>query len=217
MTSPADDPGGVEASNSRPPGRPRDPRLQEAIGEATICLLAEAGYEALTMEAVACRAGTTKAAIYRRWPSKAALVADVFASRAQSKVSLPDTGDLRTDLTAHIRAVIATLTGEPVGRAVLNVVVAGGVHPELAELLRSGFVRSRRHIVSAIVDAAAARGDLPPGADVEFAADVLLGPVYYRLLVSGDPVGPDLAPALVDLVVRTLHGASPQADSASDR
>ncbi|GAC1310627.1 MAG: TetR/AcrR family transcriptional regulator [Acidimicrobiales bacterium] len=213
MTSPGDDHERIEhdgngASGSRPPGRPRDPRLQEAISEATIGLLAEAGYEALTMEAVACRAGTTKAAIYRRWPSKAALVADVFATRAQSKVWLPDTGDLRADLTAHIRAVIATLAGEPVGRAVLNVVVAGGVHPELAELLRSGFVRSRRHIVSAIVDAAVARGELSPGADAEFAADVLLGPVYYRLLVSGDPIGPDLAPALVELVVRTLHGAS---------
>ena len=208
MTAPNGDEDVSEPSTSRPPGRPRDPRLQEAIGEATIGLLAEAGYEALTMEAVACRAGTTKAAIYRRWPSKAALVADVFATRAQSTVWLPDTGDLRADLTAHISSVITTLTGEPVGRAVLNVVVAGGVHPELADLLRSGFVRSRRHIVSAIIDAAVARGELPPGANAEFAADVLLGPVYYRLLVSGDPVGPDLAPALVDLVVQTLHGAS---------
>lgn len=188
---------GVEMGRPGRGGRPRDPRLHEAIAEATIALLAEAGYEALTMEAVSCRAATTKAAIYRRWTSKAALVADVFATRAETAMVVPDTGSVRGDLLAHVRNVIAAF-GEPVGRAVLNVVTAGSSHPELAEPLRAGFVRRRRQAVAEILARGIDRGEIPAGADAGLAADLLLGPVYYRLLVSGEPVDATIAPALVD-------------------
>lgn len=186
-------------------GRPRDPRLHEAIADATIALLAEAGYEALTMEAVSCRAGTTKAAIYRRWTSKAALVADVFAARAETAMVVPDTGSVRGDLLAHVRNVIAAF-GAPVGRAVLNVVTAGRSHPDLAEPLRTGFVRRRRQAVAEILARGIGRGEIPAGADAGLAADLLLGPVYYRLLVSGEPVDATIAPALVEAALGAVTG-----------
>jgi AcrR family transcriptional regulator len=189
---------------SRTAGRPRDPRLDEAISQATIDLLAQCGYEAFSMEAVAAKAGTTKTAIYRRWPSKAALVADVFATRAKTRVVIPDTGNLRGDLLAHVRWVITTLTREPVGRAVLSMVVAAATHPDLAELLQQGWLRLRRQVVTAILAAAVARGELRPGFDADLTTDLLLGPIYYRLLVTTDPVRPALAARLVDAVLLTL-------------
>jgi AcrR family transcriptional regulator len=194
----------VPAPAARTAGRPRDPRLDEAISQATIDLLATYGYEAFSMEAVAARAGTTKTAIYRRWPSKAALVADVFDTRAKTKVAVPDTGNLRDDLLAYLRSVITALTSEPVGPAVLNMVVAAGTHPDLAELLHQGWVRLRRQVVTAILDAAVARGEVRDDVDAEIAADLLLGPIYYRLLVTGDPVRPALAAKLVDAILPGL-------------
>jgi AcrR family transcriptional regulator len=188
----------------RTAGRPRDPRLDEAISSATIELLATCGYETLSMEAVASRAGTTKTAIYRRWPSKAALVADVFETRAKTKVVVPDTGDLREDLLGYLRSVIKGLTSDPVGPALLNMVVAARTHPDLAELLQQGWIRLRRQVVHAIYDAAAARGDARADVDVELATDLLLGPIYYRLLVTVDPVRPSLAAELVDAVLAGL-------------
>ena len=164
-------------------------------------MLAEVGYDALTMESVSCRAGTTKAAIYRRWPSKAALVADVFATRAQTMIVLPDTGSLRDDLLTHARGVIAALSGEPVGRAVLNLVVAGGSNPDLARLLRVGYLRMRRQVVAQILAAAVARGEIPAGPDAGLAADLLLGPLYYRLLVTGEALDTSIAAVLVDAVM----------------
>jgi len=188
----------------RTAGRPRDPRLQDAIALATIELLANGGYDSLTMESVAYRAGTTKTAIYRRWPSKAALVADVFATRAQAKLTYPDTGTLRGDLVAHLRSVIKSLTGEAAGRAVLELVRAAGRHPDLAALLRQGFVRTRRTVIAHILELAVDRGEAHPGVDRSLAADLILGPVYYRLLVSGEPVRPEFAGRVVDAVLPGL-------------
>jgi AcrR family transcriptional regulator len=195
---------GVSEPSARTAGRPRDPRLDEAIAQATIQLLAECGYEALSMETVAFRAGTAKTAIYRRWPSKAALVADVFTTRAKTKMVVPDTGNLRDDLLGYVRSVITALTREPVGRAVLNMVVAARTHPDLAEFLHHGWVRVRRQVVALILEAAVARGELRADVDVELTTDLLLGPVYYRLLVSADPVRPALANRLVDAVLPGL-------------
>jgi AcrR family transcriptional regulator len=191
-------------SASRAAGRPRDPRLDEAIAQATIDLLAQCGYDALSMEAVAARAGTTKTAIYRRWSSKASLVADVFATRSKTKVVVPDTGDLRNDLLTYLRSVITALTSEPVGRAVLNMVVAARSYPDLAGLLQQEWTRLRRQVVTAILERAVARGELGADVDDKLTADLLLGPLYYRLLVTGEPVRPSFATRLVDAVLPGL-------------
>jgi AcrR family transcriptional regulator len=196
--------GAVAVPAARTGGRPRDPRLDEAIAQATIDLLASCGYDALSMEAVATGAGTTKTAIYRRWPSKAALVADVFDTRAKTKVAIPDTGNLRDDLLTYLRSVITALTSEPVGPAVLNMVAAARTHPDLAELLQRGWVRHRRQVVTAILRAAIARHEVRDDVDAETTSDLLLGPIYYRLLVSADPVRHALAAKLVDAILPGL-------------
>src|SRR3954468_25112873 len=91
-------------------GRPRDPRRRQAILDAAVHLLAEVGYDRATVEAVAARAGVSKPTIYRRWPGgKAEIVADAIRAKRADGAVLPDTGSLRGDLLAMLRAIQGTL------------------------------------------------------------------------------------------------------------
>jgi AcrR family transcriptional regulator len=183
-------------------GRPRDARCDAAIVDATTELLAEVGYDALSMEAVAARADVAKTTLYRRWASKPELVADVFEQRARlASLDVPDTGTLRGDLAAHVRDVRDRLVHTPSGRAILGLVAAAGREPELARLLRDGFVAVRRAALGELVDRAVARGQARAGLDVDLVVDLLVAPVYYRLLVSGQPVADAFLDAVVDVVV----------------
>jgi AcrR family transcriptional regulator len=110
------------ASPPTSPGRPRDPRRDEAIREAVLALLAEVGYERMSVDAIATAAGVSKPTIYRRWPGKHALVADAIRCHPHMRVAAPDTGSLRGDLLALLRRSAQLLAG-PAGevvRAVLS-------------------------------------------------------------------------------------------------
>ncbi len=185
-------------------GRPRDARCDAALIDATAELLAEVGYDGLTMEAVAARAGVAKTTLYRRWSSKNRLVADAFEARARAAAAVPDSGELRQDLVTHLHEVRHRLVGTPGGRAVLGLLGVAGREPELAQLLRDGFVTVRRAAAAQILERAAARGDTRPDLDVDLVLDLLLAPVYYRLLVSGQPVTDDYLDALVDAVLPSV-------------
>jgi AcrR family transcriptional regulator len=182
------------------PGRKRDERCDDAIVDATAVLLAEVGYDALTMDAVAQRAGVAKTTLYRRWPSKPQLVADALAIRAESRVPSRDTGDLRADLIAHLQAVRDGF-GTPTGRAVLGVLAAAHRLPELAAVVRERFVAARRGAIGRLLDAAASRGEARADLQVDLVIDLLVGPLYYRLLVSGQPVSDHFVAGVVDAVL----------------
>lgn len=189
------------------PGRKRDNRADRAIVDATADLLAELGYDRLTMEAVAARAGVAKTTLYRRWPSKAVLVADAFAIRAERHLPVPDSGELAVDLHRYLVAVAERLAS-PTGRAMLGTVAAGIRVPELAELLRERFVASRRAAIAGLLRRGIDAGQADPDLDVDLAVDLLVAPLYYRRLVSGQPtdepfvarlvasMGPVVAPGL---------------------
>jgi AcrR family transcriptional regulator len=182
------------------PGRKRDGRCDAAIIEATAALLAEVGYDGLTMDAVAQRAGVAKTTLYRRWPAKPPLVADVLTIRAETRLSTPDTGDLRADLAAHLRAVrdgFAT----PNGRAVLGVLAAANRLPELATVVRERFVTARRAAIGRLLATAAERGQARADVDADLVIDLLVGPLYYRLLVSGQAVPDGFVDGVVDAVL----------------
>lgn len=192
-------------------GRPRDARCDAAIIDATAQLLAEVGYDALSMEAVAARAAVAKTTLYRRWSSKPELVAGVFEVRARAAPPVPDTGDLRRDLLTQVLDARDRLVASPGGAAVLGLVAAAGREPELARLLRDGFVSVRRAMVGELVERAVARGQARPGIDLDLVVDLLVAPLYYRLMVSGQPVGDEYVEALVDAVLRDV--AAPAATS----
>jgi AcrR family transcriptional regulator len=186
--------------------RRRNARAHQAILDATTQLLDDVGYTALTIEGVAGRAGVGKATVYRWWPTKGALVIEALAARLTPE-PLAATGDLRQDLHAAIQATVHTFARSPEG-AVIPALAADLInHPEMAEQFRAQIVRPRRSAVVEILRRAARCGELPPDVDTELLLDVYAGAVFYRVLVSGEPVTDHLAQQLVNLL---LDGTAPR-------
>jgi AcrR family transcriptional regulator len=181
----------------RGPGRPRSRDADRAIHAATLGVLAEAGYAALSIDAVAARAGVTRPTIYRRHAGKAELVTRaVAASFAAANPAVPETGSAREDVRILLENVIRMLLTTRVGDVIRAVV------PELprqADLRRlaSQLDRERRRLLRSAIARGVARGELRRGLDVELAIDALLGAIYLRLLVTGRAIPQRLAGELV--------------------
>jgi AcrR family transcriptional regulator len=191
----------------RGPGRPRSVAADQAILAATLALLADGGYDALTMERVAARAGVGKATVYRRWGSKVELAVDALkASIAEFDVHA--TGSLEDDLTAYVSGMITWLR-ESTGRVMAGLSAEIQHNHELAEALRSNLIAPRRAAMAAALQHAEARGDIRPGVDLEMVLDILVGPLFLRLLVSGVPIEPSAAHKVVDIALR---GITPSKD-----
>jgi len=195
------------------PGRPRDARADRAILEATLELAAKVGIDDLRVDDVAARAGVGKSAIYRRHASKAALVAAAISALV-SEIAVPDTGSTHDDLLALMADAVAVYN-DPVRAGVMPSLVAAMRHqPELASAVRDGFLTRRREALRAVLDRGIARGDLRADLDVELALDVLGGPLFYRLLITGGPIDDALAAGVAELILRgfapTRRGKEPR-------
>jgi AcrR family transcriptional regulator len=182
-------------------GRPREARADRAILTAAIELMAERGVHELRMDDVAARAGVGKAAIYRRYRSKDELVADAVAALV-SEITVPDTGSTRADLLALMRDAVEVYTGPVAARAMPSLVEAMSRNPGLAEAVRDGFLAGRRAALRKVLERAIERGDLRPELDIGLALDVLGGPLFYRLLITGGPIDEQLAEGVTDLILR---------------
>ena len=184
-------------------GRPRSPEADEAILCATIELFAETGYEGLTVEAIATRAGVSKATVYRRYRGKVDLV--IAACRAYADVGrrAADTGSWRGDLLELVDVLVATLTTTPLGRVMPRMVADSARVPELAVELQH-IVRETRVRHRVVLERAVASGELRADADPELVSDALVGPVFYRLLVSRAPLDDEFTQSLVESVVRAF-------------
>jgi AcrR family transcriptional regulator len=192
----------VEGStpSPRPPGRPRSPRAERAILDATLELLASEGFDRLTVEGVAAAAGVGKATIYRRWPSKLGLVLAAVGELSTHPLPELTTGRTRDDLVTLLRHIIEALTGTIAGRILPGLVAETARSPELLDLLHDFWI-SRRRLMLAVLREGSAQGDLPMDVDHELIADLLYGPVHYRFLISNAPLDPRLAEQLVDTVL----------------
>jgi AcrR family transcriptional regulator len=182
---------------SRPPGRPRSERAHRAILQAANELLESEGFAAVTVEAIAERAGVSKATIYRWWPNKAAVVMDGFLSMVSAEVPFPHTGHAREDIRLHMRR-LAEAFGGKMGRTVAALIAEGQADPELAEALRSRWLSVRRTEAKEILELGIERGELREDLDPDVAVDVLYGPIYYRMLVGHGPLDKDFTDALSD-------------------
>lgn len=189
-------------ASARPPGRPRSARAHEAILEAALSLLAEGGAEAMTMEGIAERAGVSKSTVYRRWKRPEEVLAAAVEGLV-AEIAIPDSGSLREDLLRLMRRAVALYRG-PTGRMMPGLVAAMDAHPAVASAVRDGFLAARRRALREVLERGVARGELRPDADRELALDVLGGPLFYRLLVTGGPLDDRLAAGTVDLLLRGL-------------
>ncbi len=193
-------------------GRPRDPSRDSVIRAAILSLLAEVGYGALTMDAVAAQAGVGKATIYRRWRTKEDLVVDTIAEVNRAQMSVPDTGSLEDDLREMLHAVVAGIRG-PSGAATQALLSTVPHNPALAEAFRDGPIGVWRQAFGQIFDRAEARGELRPGLAGTVVAEAITAPFVQRWLVNGLPVTEAYADEVLEQVVVPLLRATwaPQA------
>jgi AcrR family transcriptional regulator len=177
-------------------GRPRSIECDQAIVDATLIEYARHGLDGLSVDAVAARAGVGKATIYRRYPSKVDLVVAVARSICNTSPK-PDLGSLRADITATLENLRQTLDDPVVGAVKRMLVVDSARDDELAATHRE-LVRERREATLSIFRRAIDRGELPPDLDLEFAADALHSPVFYRHLLMHERVTDEYIERVVD-------------------
>ncbi|MFE3453454.1 TetR/AcrR family transcriptional regulator [Nonomuraea sp. NPDC059194] len=174
------------------------PRKQQEIFDATLTLLAERGYESLTIEGVAERSGVNKTTIYRWWPSKPALLAAALIEADALAIDPPDTGTLRGDLEALVESMVALLTRPPSSDVAVAALGAAVHHPELNV---RGFFADRFAREQEIFERARVRGELAGDTDPMLVVDLLAGAVWVRAVFRGLPVEPGFAQRAVSAVL----------------
>jgi AcrR family transcriptional regulator len=188
-------------------------RADKAILAATLDLIAAHGVNDLRIDDVAERARVGKATIYRRYRSKEELIAAAVRSLV-SDISIPDTGSTEDDLRELMRNAVKVYRGSVEAGVMPGLVDAMNRDRRLARSVREGFLKRRRAALAAVLERGVQRGDLRPDLDLELALDVLGGPLFYRLLVTGGPIDKDLADGVAELMIR---GFAPAKDAPARR
>ena len=194
--------GGVLEVVRRRRGRPRSARAHRAILDAFQAQLIQAGFADLRLEHVAAQAGVGKATIYRRWPSKEALALDLLMQLAAPHIAIEDVGDTRAELLAAVTNAMRAVTETPFGPVIRALLSQIAINPALGDPFRASVVQGRRAEVARLIGRGISRGDLRADADVEVATELLVGPVYFRLMFGGE-LSQAFAERVVDAV---LHG-----------
>ena len=190
----------------RPGGR--SARVRSAVLAATLDVLVEDGYEGVSVDAVAARAGVHKTTIYRRWPTKAALVAAAAADRSEQLVPVPDTGSLVGDLTALGQSVADNLSSE-LGRNLARTIVAAAAASDEVATVNHEFWKVRLALTETIVERAVERGEVSADIDRRAVIETLIGPIYVRLLLTGEPFD---ARFVADVAAMVARGAGAPSD-----
>lgn len=183
-------------------GRPRSEEAHQAILDATLELLVEVGFSALTVEGVANRAGVGKATIYRRWPSKLPLIVEAFGQLPGFEER--DTGNLADDLKQMLQRYLEVFNSTALS-AVLPSLAGERFHnPELSVLFEPVTMNRRRPLIGAF-ERAKARGEIANDIDLELASDLVVGPIAVALFFKGGRLKPEMVGPMVDLALRGLR------------
>jgi AcrR family transcriptional regulator len=187
---------------------PRVERSRQAILDATRELLADGDVGSLTVEAIATRSGVAKTTIYRRWRDKWELALDAVMIDMLPRFEKPvDVGDTRKELLTFVNQVVRMQASAPFGPAMQGLVSQIATDPELARVYRDQVVQPRMDQLAPVIERGIARGDLRPDTDVRLVHELLVGPIFYRLLFSGAPLTRNLGPRIVDAI---LAGFTPR-------
>jgi AcrR family transcriptional regulator len=200
--------GDGNSSTSARRGRPLSPELDDRILEAAMAMLADVGYAQLRLDTLAARAGVAKTTILRRWPSKAAVAAAAVQRLALQTAEVPESSNLRDDLQALLTNAVAAFATGP-GRFVPALIRESGHHAEIADLVAT-VIQTRRAAYRRVLNRAIARHDLHPDVDQEVIIDLLVGPLWTRLLITRQPVDQNLVDEIVDAVLRAYAPTPPQ-------
>jgi AcrR family transcriptional regulator len=156
------------------------------------------------MEAVARRAGVGKAAVYRRWPGKDAMIVEVLTGAGLEFAQSPDTGSLSGDLTHYVRHAISILRRPLASRIIPHLYAEMNSNTSFGRLVRSTIQPGKRALASEIVRRAVNRGEVDSGVDMELALDMLAGPLYWRVLVTRGDTGSGYVEGLVRFILAGL-------------
>jgi AcrR family transcriptional regulator len=187
-------------------GRPRSLQAHQAILGAAGELLLARGLSAVSMDAVAERAGVSKATIYRWWPTKETLALDaLYTEWAAARPSPRDTGTLRGDLLSLLRPWAKLAAGRPYGRVVAALLTEAHSDPVFATEYRSRVVQPRRDQARAIFDRAVERGEIPATINIDVALDLLFGALYHRMLHGHAPLNDRFVREVVDMAINGIQ------------
>jgi len=190
----------------RPGGRAA--RVRADVLRCAAELLTEVGYDQMSVEEVASRSGVHKTTVYRRWPTKPELVADAVSARSADAVPIADTDSLLEDLKLLAREVAANIGSEGGARRSRSIVAAAATSEELTMAMQT-FWADRLAYFAAIIERAVDRGELPPTTDANLIIEAVIGPLWVRLLLTGEPINDDLADHIAHLVTAgALHPAN---------
>lgn len=190
-------------------GRKRSEESRLAILTAAFQVVGEVGYAGLTIEGIAARSGAGKQTIYRWWPSKADVLLDALATKADLHIPIPDEGSYAADLRAFLAASFKVGRDRRVMDILRALMAHAQIDAEFGERFRDAFLQRRRDALATIVDHAKERGDLPPVPSPGTVADIVFGVIWYRLLATRQPADDQL----IDELVTTLAG--PQTEAAA--
>jgi AcrR family transcriptional regulator len=203
----------VKPQAARGRGRPRNPEVREAILRAARSLLTDGGPGAVTMEAVAERAGVGKPTVYRWWPDRHAVTMAALMEGDAAPAVVSGKGSEIARLRAQLRAIAARF-GTPTGRHIASMIAASEQESELAKAFRGHFVMARREEGRLILKAAVAQQELRPGLDLDAVLDSLYGALFFRLLMGHAPLDANFVDTLVK---QGLRGLAPAATSVARR
>ncbi|SHJ27993.1 transcriptional regulator, TetR family [Roseomonas rosea] len=178
-------------------GRPRSTEARDKILAATEELLSEGGFQAVTMESVAARAGVAKTTLYRWWPNRAAVALDCVSARMTPIADTSKAGTYRQRFQRQLKATIRLLNSAQ-GHAILALVGAKQTDPALAQAYSEQIAQPRRAQTRMLAQQAIAAGEIAEGTDPDLFLDTIYGPLYYRKVVSGEPVTEAFIDCIVD-------------------
>jgi AcrR family transcriptional regulator len=200
MPQPTTSPGPGSPAAGAPKGRAphrRNEQARIAVLHAADDLLAERGFAGVTIEGIAARAGVAKQTIYRWWPSKVEVLLDTLIEDSQESLAVPETGSAIEDARQYLRQLAAFITGDPAGQVLLALIGEAQHDAEMAGVFHARYLDPRRDEERAMLARGVASGELPPDLDADRALDGLLGPVYYRALVTSGPISAAFTDGLV--------------------
>lgn len=184
-------------------GRPRDPHADTRILEAAAELLLSRGYDNMTVDDVAARARVGKATVYRRWAKKEDLAVAAMHELHQTRMPVPDTGDLRGDLVVATRAAL-DFASSPAGAAYLRTAVLESARDPRIALLYRAATRQTEEALRHILEQAVLRGEVRADADLDIAVQLLTGLLVLRAVTGQPSPGPDRAEEMVRLMLRGI-------------
>ena len=184
-------------------GRPRNPRVQQAILKAAADLVLESGFKSLSIDAIAGRAGVGRMTIYRRWPNKAAIVMDAFVARVDPNTLFLPARTYLDSIRLQMRTMAKAFRGKD-GALIRALLAEAQFDPELALALRQRWTLPRRRMAITYFEEGMKKGFLRPDADPNTIIDILYAPIYYRLQMGTGPLSDAYIDEIFDQGMRGL-------------